>query len=314
MAARQPKKAHRIADKPRFIKKIHGRTALRLVARLPLAWLHAAGSVLGWAVYWASPTYAARLRENLRSSGVCDSEIECRALVRAAVAEAGKGATELIAIWFGSDAKVAGFVAGRSRVGGRGSGARARQGIIFLTPHLGCFEITSLYVAQRWPLIALYRPPRLSWLEPLMLLGRQRWQAVLAPANLRGVRLLYRTLQKGGNVGLLPDQAPGAGEGVWADFFGRRAYTMTLVTRLQRATGAAVVMGYAERLPGGRGYRLHAEELPATGLDETALNRAIEKLVRRCPEQYLWSYNRYKVPAGVTPPSREVGGRRKGEG
>jgi KDO2-lipid IV(A) lauroyltransferase len=289
-------------------------TALRLVARLPLAWLHAAGSVLGWAVYWASPTYAARLRGNLRSSGVCDSEIECRALVRSAVAEAGKGATELIAIWFGSDAKVAGFVAdvaGWEVV----EAARARgRGIIFLTPHLGCFEITSLYVAQRWPLIALYRPPRLSWLEPLMLLGRQRWQAVLAPANLRGVRLLYRTLQKGGNVGLLPDQAPGAGEGVWADFFGRRAYTMTLVTRLQRATGAAVVMGYAERLPGGRGYRLHAEELPAIGLDETALNHAIEMLVRRCPEQYLWSYNRYKVPAGVTPPAKEEGGRQKVQG
>ena len=65
---------------------------------------------------------------------------------------------------------------------------------------------------------------------------------------------------KGGAVGLLPDQAPGVGEGVWADFFGRPAYTMTLVVRLQRATGAAVIMVFAERLPGGRGYHLHLEE------------------------------------------------------
>ena len=83
-----------------------------------------------------------------------------------------------------------------------------------------------------------------------MLAGRQRWRAVLAPATMRGVRMLYRALQRGGQVGLLPDQAPGAGEGAWADFFGRPAYTMTLVTRLQQATGAAVVMGYAERLTG----------------------------------------------------------------
>jgi KDO2-lipid IV(A) lauroyltransferase len=156
-------------------------------------------------------------------------------------------------------------------------------------------------------LTALYRPPKLRWLEPLMLAGRQRWHAILAPANLRGVRMLYRVLQKGGHVGLLPDQAPGAGEGVWADFFGRPAYTMTLVMRLQRATGAAVVMGYAERLPDGRGYRLHVEELPTAHLDETALNGAIERLVRRCPAQYLWSYNRYKTPAGAPPPQAAMG-------
>jgi len=287
---------------------------LRLLARLPLSWLHAAGSVLGRLVYWSSPVYAARLRANLRSSGVCRGEAHCRAVLKSAVAETGKGVAELIAIWFGSAEKVAGLVAG---VDGWDAveAARARgKGVILLTPHLGCFEIASLYIAQQAPLTALYRPPKLRWLEPLMLAGRERWQAMLAPANLRGVRMLYRALQKGGQVGLLPDQAPGAGEGVWADFFGRPAYTMTLVLRLQRATGAAIVMGYAERLPGGRGYRLQVEELQADRLDEAGLNRAIETLVRRCPEQYLWSYNRYKVPAGAPPPGKAEGDKQKAEG
>jgi KDO2-lipid IV(A) lauroyltransferase len=114
--------------------------------------------------------------------------------------------------------------------------------------------------------------------------------------------MFYRTLRQRGSVGLLPDQAPGAGEGVWTEFFGRPAYTMTLAVRLQRATGAAVIMVYAERLTGGQGYHLHFEELPTARLDEAALNRAIEAQVRRCPEQYLWSYNRYKVPAGASHP------------
>ena len=281
--------------------------ALRLLAHLPLAWLHAAGAILGRLIYWSTPVYAERFRSNLRSSGICSGEEQCNRLLDAAIAETGKGVTELIAIWFGSDEKVSHLVVD---VEGweAAEAARARgKGVIFLTPHLGCFEITSHYVAQRGPLIVLYRPPRLSWLEPIMLKGRQRWRAVLAPANVRGVRMLYRALRQGGQVGLLPDQAPGAGEGVWADFFGRPAYTMTLVKRLQRATGAAVVMGYAERMPGGRGYRLHAEELPAAELDEAALNRAIESLVRRCPTQYLWSYNRYKVPAGAPSPARAQG-------
>jgi KDO2-lipid IV(A) lauroyltransferase len=103
-------------------------------------------------------------------------------------------------------------------------------------------------------------------------------------------------------VGVLPDQAPGEGEGVWVDFFGRPAYTMTLLRRLQQASGATMIMTVAERLPHGRGYRLRARALPPEAFDEAALNRAVEEEVRRCPAQYLWAYNRYKIPAGAEPP------------
>ena len=273
----------------------------RLLARVPLAWLHRAGAVLGRAVYRGSPTYARRLRGNLHSSGLCRDEAACRALLKAAIVEAGKGVAELIVVWFGDERTVAQLVVECEGWDLVEAARRRGRGIIFLTPHLGCFEISALYGAQRMPLTVLYRPPKIKWLEPLMLAGRTRGQAVAAPANLGGVRALYRALARGEAVGLLPDQAPGEGEGVWADFFGRPAYTMTLVTRLQRTRGAAVIMAFAERLPQGRGYRLHLEELP-DGLDEAALNRAIEAQVRRCPEQYLWGYNRYKVPAGAEPP------------
>ena len=278
------------------------RAALRLVARLPLSWLHGAGAALGWLVHACSPKYAARLRANLYGSGVCSGEAQCDALRRKAIAEAGKGMLELLAVWFGSDEKVA-----RLAVACEGwevvEAARARgKGIIIVTPHLGCFEMVSLYFVQRLPMTVMYREPRVAWLEPLMIAGRSRWQATVVPANLRGVRRFYRTLQNKGTVGLLPDQAPGAGEGVWADFFGRPAYTMTLPGRLQRATGAAVIMVFAERLPGGRGYHMHFEEVPSAHFDETALNRAIETQIRRRPEQYLWSYYRYKAPPGAEPP------------
>jgi KDO2-lipid IV(A) lauroyltransferase len=280
----------------------------RALARVPLIWLHRAGALLGWLVYLGSPAYRRRLRENLGASGLCTTEAARRALLRQAVAEAGKGVTELLALWFGPDEALARLVVetrGWERVeAARGAG----RGIIFLTPHLGCFEICALYGAQRLPLTVLYRPPKLRWLEPLMLAGRSRTRAALAPANLRGVRMLYRALARGEAIGLLPDQAPSAGEGAWAEFFGRPAYTMTLARRLAQASGAAVIMAFAERLPQGRGYRLHLEELAAQELDERALNRAIEALVRRCPAQYLWSYNRYKVPAGAEPPPAKARG------
>jgi KDO2-lipid IV(A) lauroyltransferase len=281
---------------------------LRQLARLPLSWLHRAGAALGWLVYWGSPSYAGRLRENLYASGVCSGAAQCETLLRAVVAETGKGVAELAAVWFGRDDKVARLVVECERWDVVES-ARARgAGILFLTPHLGCFEISSLYGAQRLPLTVLYRPPKQGWIEPLMIAGRSRWHATVAPANMRGVRMLYKALARGEAIGLLPDQAPGVGEGVWANFFGRPAYTMTLATRLQKASGAAVIMAFAERLPHGSGYRLHFEELPTAGLDEAALNRAVEAQVRRCPAQYLWGYNRYKTPAGAEPPPARAEG------
>jgi Kdo2-lipid IVA lauroyltransferase/acyltransferase len=256
---------------------------------------------MGWLVYVASPTYARRVRENLQLSGVGRHGAEVQSLRRQVVAETGKGAMELASLWFAPDAAIRRWahcetwaVVEQARKPG--------QGIIFLTPHLGGFEICAQYIAQRMPITVLYRPPKLRWLEPLMIEGRSRWQAKVAPANLRGVRLFMKALRNGEAVGLLPDQTPGVGEGTWADFFGRPAYTMTFVSGLLRSTQALLVMVHAERLSRGRGYQLQFDVLPAADFDESALNRAIEDVVRRCPAQYLWGYNRYKVPAGAPPP------------
>ena len=265
---------------------------LRLAARIPLAALHFFGIGLGWLVYWASPTYRRRLRENLRAAGYGDACIR-----RAAIAEAGKGLAELPRIWFGRDDPDALVHCGDWAVA---EAALAEgRGLIFLTPHLGCFEISALYGARRLPLTVLYRPPKRAALEPLMLAARARTSARLAPATLAGVRLLTKALRRGEAIGILPDQAPGAGEGAWADFFGRPAYTMTLAGRLQQSTGAAVVMAFAERLPGGAGYQLQLKRLGGDALLPAQLNRAVEDAIRLQPGQYYWGYNRYKAPEGA---------------
>lgn len=273
---------------------------LRLLAKLPLSWLHAVGAALGWVVYLASPVYAARMRENLEKSGIYAKRSELRAALRKCIVETGKGAVEVTKIWFGDLQDIPKLVR-CSTWSVVEEAQREGHGVLLLTPHLGCFEVCALYIAQRMPLTALYRPPRQRWLERLMLLGRNRGQARVSPANLRGVRTLYKALQQGEAVGLLPDQAPQRGEGTWADFFGRPAYTITLARRLQKQTGAAVIFLFAERLPHGEGYLLHFERYRGAQFDEREMNRTLEALIRRCPTQYLWSYNRYKVPAGADP-------------
>ena len=177
------------------------------------------------------------------------------------------------------------------------------KGIVYLTPHLGCFEMCAQYLAQNASLTVLYRQPRLRWLEEVMVRGRKRGQAKLAKADMSGVRLLYKALKRNEAIGLLPDQVPSQGEGEWANFFGRPAYTMTLVGRLAQASDASVVLVSAERQAKGAGYVIHFEPL---SLDYSLsvpqqINTALEKMIQAYPAQYLWSYNRYKVLHGMQP-------------
>ena len=275
----------------------------RLLAALPLSVLHLLGAVLGRAVYLLAPRYRHYLSTNLRAAGFSEP-----ALLNQAVAEAGKSVLELPAIWLRPHATVAGWVTQVSGWELVETALARRRGIIFLTPHLGCFEITAQYYAYRAPehapLTVLYRSPKKKAIEPLMLSGRERRNLRVASADTKGVRLLLRALKKGEAIGMLPDQAPGVGDGEWAEFFGRPAYTMTLMGKLA-ATGAQIIITYAERLPQGRGYHMRLEAMPEPFAGETparTLNRALEGLIRQCPAQYVWGYNRYKVPAGAQPP------------
>lgn len=277
----------------------------RLLARLPLSFLHVLGAGIGRLAYALSPTYRRQLDTNLALalSGEAPKSLRC-----AAAAEAGKTLLELSRIWCRPLDAAAALVVEVSNWECIEAAQQAGRGIIFLTPHLGCFEISAQYFAARGgPITVLYRPPKQRWLQPLIEGGRARGDRVkLAPADMSGVRRLLGALKKGEAVGLLPDQAPGAGEGKWLPYFGRQAYTMTLAARLSE-TGAAVVFAFAERLPGGRGYRLHLRPPLAPLAGDTltraaAINREIEALVRQCPQQYLWGYNRYKRPAGAEPP------------
>ena len=287
----------------------------RGLAALPLSLLHCFGALVGRAVYLVSPRYRHYLRANLRAAGYADG-----ALLNRAIAEAGKGLLELPAIWLLPHETVAGWVVQVTGWELVEAALARRRGIMFLTPHLGCFEIAAQYYAYRAPvdapLTVLYRPPKKKAVEPLMLAGRTRPNLRVASAGLGGVRLLLRALRQGEATGILPDQAPGVGEGEWAEFFGRPAYTMTLAGRLAEASGAQVILAYGERLPQGRGYHLQFSAMPEplAGESQTrTLNRALEGLIRLCPAQYGWGYNRYKAPAGASAPGEEKRGRRKKE-
>lgn len=277
------------------------RTLMRLAAAMPLPVSHAAGWLLGWLMYLVSPRYRTHLKENLDAAGYGADLV----LRREAIAAAGRLLTELPALWLRPHADVVGMV--REVTGWElvGEAQAAGRGIVFLTPHHGCFEISAQYGAFHFPMTIMYRPPRLEWLNPFMLAGRVRPGVKLATADKRGVRELLAALKRHEAIGILPDQVPGMGEGEWAEFFGKPAYTMTLAPRLAARDNVDCLIAFARRLPWGRGYALSLRKLAQARPGESQarrLNRCLEDLIRECPGQYLWGYNRYKTPAGAEKP------------
>lgn len=269
---------------------------LRLLAKLPLNMVHGLGYLLGWLVYFANKKYANLIKQNLKSSQIASNPINFKQILHRNIGETGKALLETFAIWFKPYKKLEKFYQGCSGWEHVEKALDAGKGIIFLTPHLGCFEITSLYLGQVLPITILFRPPRQAWLMPLIKEGRQRGQVSMAPANQQGVKQLLQALKRCEAIGILPDQAPHEGEGEWAPFFGRSAYTMTLASKLAEKTGAQVLTMFGERLPNGRGYHIHFEPIKAGGIaTPTLLNQAIEKVITECPSQYMWAYDRYKV-------------------
>ena len=269
----------------------------RFFSHWPLWALHAIGQAVGWLAWLFSPTYRQRFSANVKTAGLQFSQ------VRGAIGQAGSMSTELPRLWMGKSPAVVWTEGSLACVE---SAYAAGHGVLFLTPHLGCFEVTAQALTASFsdkfgPLTVLYRPSRKEGLGQVMEATRARPGLDTAPTTLAGVRQMIKALRAGRAVGLLPDQVPPEGMGQWTPFFGKPAYTMTLAARLALQTGAKLMVIWGERLPWGQGYRIHASELNTPEKADVDLlvlqiNQAMERLILTRPDQYLWGYARYKQP------------------
>ena len=303
MPSQQGPRARQVYLRPLPFRMI---TLFRLLARLPLSLMHRLGTPLGWLVWWGSSGYRRRFRSNAEAAGFTPVQY------KPAIAAAGRALAELPWLW----GRPAGEGVLQKVVSWTGTEEveatlEARTGAIFITPHVGSWEMLGQAMGERFaerfgPMTALYRPARKAWMSELVAGSRENRRGLkMLPTNTSGVRGLMRALKSGGYTGILPDQVPPLGQGVWAPFFGRPAYTMTLLPRLAQQTGARVFISVCERLAPGKGYAIRFEPLDGTALSDpkapveeaaAAMNAGIEKLIRQLPGQYVWDYARYKEP------------------
>ncbi|MHB8455026.1 MAG: lysophospholipid acyltransferase family protein [Acidiferrobacterales bacterium] len=292
----------------RLVQAILLKSLLRLFSLLPLRLCHLLGAAIGLLAV-VLPTELRRVtRLNIDRCLPELSQAERNRLTRRSLIRMGSTIAETGPVWFWAGSRLQGLVRKVSGEQYLAEGMARGDGVILAAPHLGCWEMIGAYCSMRYPMITLYRPPRLQQLDSVMKRARNRFGGRLAPTDSRGVRQLYQALGRGELVGILPDQEPAGGHGLFAPFFGVEANTMVLLSRLARQSGATVLFTYAERLPRGNGYHIHFVPAPA-GVDDadlqtavTHINLGVEQCIRNLPEQYQWSYKRFRSRPPGEPP------------
>ncbi|MGB5539103.1 MAG: lysophospholipid acyltransferase family protein [Gammaproteobacteria bacterium] len=274
---------------------------LYLCAYLPLPVLHATGVSVGWLLILLPNQLRKAARVNLELCFTELSTAQRRQLLHRCLVETGKTLLETGALWLRPAQRVLRLIRHVDGLEHIEHALAKGRGLILATPHLGAWELSGLYCAAHYDITCLYRPLRITGLETLVNRARSRAGGHYVPANARGLRTLFKTLEEGGTVAMLPDQEPRAGTGVFAPFFGIPALSMVFLSRLTAKRGAPIVFVWCERLGWGRGYHLHFRPVPelayAHELEASVagINQAVENCIRECPAQYQWGYRRFRA-------------------
>lgn len=299
------KKSQRLKRFRRRFRTPAVRALFSILAYLPLRVVHALGHFVGLCLWLSNGNMRQISEANVRACFPQMTADKRKSLVKKSLIETGKTMCEVPVLWKGSSMqfdKALKKVIGLEYVE---AALEKGKGLVFLTPHLGSWEVAGLYFSSHYPMVTMYRPSQLDDVDDLIQAGRTRYGAQLVATDMSGVRQLFQALKKGHVLGILPDQDPGRNGGEFVPFFGISANTMTLTSRIINKSGAEVIFCYAERLEKGEGYNIHIYPSPPEIASDdvvaalSAMNVTLEKIIKECPEQYQWSYKRFKNrPAG----------------
>ncbi|WP_193163415.1 lysophospholipid acyltransferase family protein [Microbulbifer hainanensis] len=273
-------------------------TALKLMGKLPLRWSRRCGRVIGRiAVLTGSESLrVSRINLEICYPGMDPAERE--GLARRSVVETAIAGCEVATIWHQPWSRSEDQIIRVRNQQLLCNEIQDDRGVLVLMPHTGNWEIFGMYLATLGSSTALYAPPKIAALDPIIRAGREATGVQMVPTNVHGVRALLKALKAGGIVMVLPDQEPDSSGGDFAPFFGKPALTMTLVHNLQQRTGCRCVFGFGKRVEGGfelvflpAEQAIYSEE---TKVSLAAMNRGVEACIAEAPEQYQWEYKRFR--------------------
>src|SRR5210317_7782 len=268
---------------------------LKLLFSLPLLIIHLLGCFLGMMMYFFDAKFRERVSKNIKEAKIVSGKIETKSLIVKNSMHIGMALMETFTIWFASSTKIKKLVKKTINWDLIEQQKSKGRGIIFLTPHMGSFEITAQYYGINHPIKVMFKPSKREWINNLMFYGRNKNHVSPVNIEMSGMKQILKSLKNGEAVGILPDQVPPEGHGAWSKFFNQRVYSMTLIEKLHKLTQAPIIFALGRRKKIGMGFEIelfsYEDEVTVQSIDQF-----IEKIVRTAPEQYLWNYRRYKLP------------------
>lgn len=281
------------------LKTVLAKTLIAFLALFSLRNNHRLGSIIGW----LSSIFPNRnLHVTTTNIQLCFPEMDReqqQQLIKNSLIETGKTLTEASPMWQWNKDKLFKLIKNIHGETLIQEALKCKKGVILAVPHIGNWELLGLYCSAKYPMTSMYQKAKIAQLDTTVKNGRERFGANLVATDNQGVRAMLKALKNNELVGILPDQEPSEGNGIFAPFFGIQAYSMTLISRFANKTNAKVIIAYAKRLTRGRGYEIYfteATKLNTGSLQDSVshLNSEVEKCICDMPEQYQWSYKRFR--------------------
>lgn len=272
---------------------------LTLWGLLPLSWVHRLGNGIGWLLYHTRIKWRQTISINLTLCFPELSQAERERLTLRSLQEKAKEILEAPAIWTRSRQRLLPLVTHVTGEEFLSDDFAKQQGIILLGAHMGGFYLCNAYLGPKYRGTWLYKPQK-GVIEELAKEKRNAYGGNFVPTDKTGVMAVWRALSSGKLVGMSCDHDAGATGGVFAPFFNINAWTMGLPAKLANKSQAPVYFMFLERLAPGAGFHLrvfpvsnaiHQEDAIAA---TTAMNQTLENCIRQHPEQYDWTYKRFR--------------------
>ncbi|SDU33189.1 lysophospholipid acyltransferase [Halopseudomonas salegens] len=273
---------------------------LRLFACLPFALAQRLGALVGWAMYQFPNREREVTRINLQH---CMPELEPaerERLVRETMIQSGRTFAESACAWIWKPEKTLKRV---KQVEGEHllhEALDGDKGVVFITSHLGNWEVLNHWYSLHCAPVGFYRPPKLKAIDDLLRRQRAQLGNRLAPSTREGISMVMREVRQGGAVGIPVDPEPARKSGEFVPFFAIQALTSKFVPNLLKGGQARGVFLHCVRLEDHSGFKVIVEPAPEAMYSadaETAvasMSSVLERYVRQWPSQYMWSMKRFK--------------------
>jgi len=274
-----------------------------LALMLILSWLPGfvhwlLGSALGEILSWFPTPNRRFARRNVELCFPDASPADRRRILKRHFRLSGYATLGLSIVWFAPQWRIRKFINLVDNHYLEDAYASGRNVILF-APHFVGLDIGGMRTSLGRLFVSMYRKARNPLIEYLF--QRRGRYGSLVVERFSSLKPVIRLIRNKWPFYYLPDQDMGERASVFVPFFGIPAATVTMLSRIAETTNAVVIPCVTRALPFGRGFetRLYPpfENFPSEDptADAARMNREIERWVREMPEQYMWTYRRFKT-------------------